>query len=368
MKKSLIFVLSFVLMMTIISASDVAYVSKNSNVDQVFVESLNEMNMTVDVVLDKNVKTTDFSAYKIIFVGDQRLRNVKSLPADKDYVIASHYYGEELGLTDRDGISRFAANSPLEVKKGSQVIKVYDEYRRKIGRNAIQYYYLAEGNKLDGMNQIASTYRRGNTYLGDVVSYSENRCFFGIVSTDHWTDETKMLFKECVSMLGVSGTGNQTLPPNQTDEDEQNETEENETEILIHDVAIDLDYTNTVNGIRIRDLNTSEYLTGNELICNQRYTISFRTLNIGNSTENVTMVGMFGSVLNWTSSKDNLEPGQSSTAGSKTINATYESGWYNITVKAEIESDDAPENNLVQREVRIVCPVDVSGGLIGGTV
>ena len=55
--------------------------------------------------------------------------------------------------------------------------------------------------------------------------------------------------------------------------------------------------------------------------------------------------------FNWTSLKKNLEPGKTTTTGSKTINMTFDSGFYSLDIFAGIEEDISPENNFRSREV-----------------
>ncbi|MCK5149364.1 hypothetical protein KAJ87_00365 [Candidatus Pacearchaeota archaeon] len=331
---SVIFLSNFIL------ASDVAYITKNTNrVDSGFMNVFEEMGLEVDLIESKNVKNIDFSGYKFIFVGDERFRNAKNFPV-KNYpsVIANGYYGKEFGLTNKRGASKLVSNSPLKVKTQESIIQVYNRAIFKFLGLGIPYSYLNYKYKKDYMTSIATTFVGHGKKKGDVISYSTqepNKCFFGITKTKYWTEDAKNLFKECVNFV-LEGSN----------------YEENKTIEGYHDVEIIGDYSKGVNGIRIKDLETGEYILDEiaQLECNKKYKISFKTKNIGNFTENITFTGMISN-FNWTSLKKNLEPGKTTTTGSKTINMTFDSGFYSLDIFAGIEEDISPENNFRSREV-----------------
>src|SRR3989344_2784542 len=123
--------LSSILLLTIPFASavgDVAYIMKNSRVvDQNVIRAFQEMNASVDLINDANVRTTDLTKYKLIFVGPERLRNTARYVDISKYptMIMNGYYGNDFGLTDDDGISSLASNSPLGAYYNGQVIPIY---------------------------------------------------------------------------------------------------------------------------------------------------------------------------------------------------------------------------------------------------
>ena len=60
------------------ATGDVAYIYRNSRkVDDAFVWVFGDMDLSVDLVDSRDIKTTDFSGYRFVFVGDERLRNGK---------------------------------------------------------------------------------------------------------------------------------------------------------------------------------------------------------------------------------------------------------------------------------------------------
>ena len=134
----------------------------------------------------------------------------------------------------------------------------------------------------------------------------------------------------------------------------QNQTQNNQTGI--HNVGIDANYSNSVNGIRIKDLEADTYLSDelSELMCWKKYTISYKTINYGNFSENITFTGMIAN-YSWTTLKDNLESGDYTLAGSKTINMTFIPGIYNLNISANILEDINLLDNFVSRDVKVIC-------------
>ena len=122
MKKRLglmMFLVVLVLFCGSVLASDVGYILKKSrSVDSCFLNVFSEMGLTVDLIEDKDIPNTDFSEYDFIFVGDDRLKNVKDIPVDViPSVITNGFYGKELGVLEKGRISRLACNRELKIKK-----------------------------------------------------------------------------------------------------------------------------------------------------------------------------------------------------------------------------------------------------------
>ena len=218
MKKSVLILMLILLLSNSVIAADVAYilnVPKNANKDVLSV--FNELNLSVELIKDSNVRTTDLSKYKLIFVDDAILRNTANYITISNYpsVIMNRYYGFKFGLTDYDGISQLASTAPLSVKKEGSVIQVYTQ--AKASSANLPYYYLANENKAPGMQRVAATYT-GNSYdLGDVISYANEgvrlannkvtqgkMCYFGIAKTKYWTPAARQMFKDCIAFVAFN--------------------------------------------------------------------------------------------------------------------------------------------------------------------
>jgi len=218
MKKRVVLSLSLLLILTITlaSASDVAYLYKNSvKIDDNIIQTFNDLGLTVDLIQEKS-QPSNYNNYKLLYIGDENFRTV--LPVnDYPVIISSYHDSDDYGITDRDGVSKLGATSPLSVLTNSEPIQVYT-IAFELTRIAIPYYYLDKDNKAQAMQQIAATQTTSSGYkFGDVISYAPagsqlsngktqqgNLCFFGITKTKYWTPEAKVLFKECAGFVAGS--------------------------------------------------------------------------------------------------------------------------------------------------------------------
>src|SRR3989344_3800422 len=226
-KKSLIVaLLVIVLVLPLISAADVAYIyNKDIRIDQNIINEFNSSGLSVNTIQENKISTTDFSKYKIVFVGDELFDNPSKIPiGQRPTIISNYYHGAVFGLTDNDGISQLANNKPLNVNKNSQIIQVYTDAFYQSGSSlAIPYYYLADENKASGFVKTAGTYTgSAGLDIGDVISYASagtqlvngktlnsKVCFYGLEtikngkrSSDYWTPAAKQMFEECVAFTG----------------------------------------------------------------------------------------------------------------------------------------------------------------------
>lgn len=344
-KKIFAFLFLVIFISGFVVADDVAYIYRNERkVEQGFLDVFEDLGLSVELVESKNIRNFNFSGYDFLFIGDERLRNIKHLP-EMPVIVANRYYGKDFGIIEKGRISKLSSNSPLSVNTNNY-FDVYNQASFKLGGRGIPYYYIPEKYRKNGSQVIAATPFGSKRKSGDVVSYLPNKCFFGITKTEFWTGGTKNLFRDCVNhVLG----GYVDDPVDDPVDDDENET-------LVHDVMIDSDYSNGVGGIRIKDKEFGNYLLDNVavLYCNKKYTISFKTLNIGNFSENVSIGGVLGN-FEWDTLKNNLASGKSTTTGSKTINISLSSGFYNLVVGSNVNDDINLENNVRHRSVEVVC-------------
>ncbi|MFA4952975.1 MAG: hypothetical protein WC584_02025 [Candidatus Pacearchaeota archaeon] len=347
--KGVIILLSFLILVSVVSASsDVAYILKNTaKPDAGFLDVFHEMDLSVDLIDDNNIKNTNFANYDLIFIGNEKV-NSKLIPKNKPVILANKYLGKYFNFIDKGNINQFASNFPLDVFTEDTDVSVYEVSESSPGKVNLYYYYVPTKNKKQNIESVATTNTKYKNELGDVIAYSNEgtkKCFFGIVETKYWTDDAEDLFKDCIEFV-VGGA----VPGNQTN----NQTETNET--MIHDVGINKNYTNSINGVRIQELENDSYLLDevSELVCNKKYKIDFKTENLGDFTENISFLGIFGN-YNWTTDKKNLIPSSFTTAGSKTINISFSPGNYIINISAVIDNDANLGNNFAFRNVKVVC-------------
>jgi cysteine-rich repeat protein len=201
---------------SIVSAqsADIGYII-NGKPDNNILDVFDDMGLSVDIIEDSDVTNTNLNQYNAIFVGDGRVRNTaRSIDVSKfPSVIMNRHYGEEFGLTDRDGISQLGSSSPLKIRRvdNNRVQQVYTQ--ASLGGTSIPYYYLDDHNKAN-VDGIARTFTGTEFELGDVVASlnsgtrlingrttNEKMCFFGIAKTDFWTTNAEILFEECVAFV-----------------------------------------------------------------------------------------------------------------------------------------------------------------------
>lgn len=353
MKKILVIFSLAVLLIGVVSA-DIAYVYKNEkSLNEEAINLIESKNIELDLISEKNLKNVNLQNYDAVLISEKI--QTKYISAHTNVILLEPKLAEYFSFLSKGRTSKVSSNMPLQVSN-SKIIQVYSNSGYRIGGPSLSYYYLPNKYK----NDVSSLARVQNEqYLGDAVAYNQNSCFFGLTESKYWTPSTKELFSNCVSYV-VSGTNNEEPP----EEPPINGTG-------IHDVEIEGDYTNSINGIRIRDVEAAEYLMENPatLFCNKSYTISYRTINNGEFTEDIEFYGTISGLFNWTSSRSALLPGTTTTAGSKTVNVDFSGNLFQIIVEAKIPVDDFPENNIRTRQVFVTCSnSSVVGDSVGGTI
>lgn len=222
---TLVSLMFIVLAIYYVSAADVAYIYKSKpKIDQNVLDIFNELNLTYDTINERNMPR-NFSSYRFLYVGNERFS--KNIPVnDYPVVITNYFFGNKWGLTDRDGISKLAATSPLQVLKNGQIIQVYTQARYNNRPISLPYFYLGNEDKVPAMQKIAGTYMGNEGYdIGDVISFASagthlingkdakgNVCFYGIVESDYWTEDARDMFLDCVDRVANVCSNNNDCP------------------------------------------------------------------------------------------------------------------------------------------------------------
>src|SRR3989344_1110348 len=100
----LLFSVSLASAIGISTTGDVAYIyDKGYKIDNNIIKSFNDLGLKVDNISISKVSSTDFSKYRIIYVGDERFSNPNIIPITNNPTIISNYYhGSDWGLTDNE--------------------------------------------------------------------------------------------------------------------------------------------------------------------------------------------------------------------------------------------------------------------------
>jgi len=206
-----ILVLIIILNLLAVNASDVAYLLKNTrNPDYKFLDSFSELNLTVDLINFNQIKFSNLSSYKLVFVGNQRFDNPEYFKNNK-YIslIANSFHLDDWGLSN-DKISQMVNNQPLQILHNNITFTVYDRccYSNNIG---LPIYYLQALNKNENIKAYASTlvdnndavigFIKKNKKLTNGLMTEKKNAFFGITETRFWTNDAKKLFKRTVELL-----------------------------------------------------------------------------------------------------------------------------------------------------------------------
>ncbi len=176
------------------NTKDIAYVVKDpTRLDQNFINIMNELGYSYDVIGESSLSRTDFSEYKMILLGDERIKNVpvndyKSLIANPDY-----YSGWSQSKSSTTKLNAYNKDQNISITKG-------------LNRNFMAYTSSATLYYLTGRKYSNSVTTTGNSTvdLGKfiiAVKSSPRRVFFGITKSNYWSPESRELFKRSISWI-----------------------------------------------------------------------------------------------------------------------------------------------------------------------
>jgi hypothetical protein len=123
----------------------------------------------------------------------------------------------------------------------------------------------------------------------------------------------------------------------------------------IHDVGL-IDFTGAVNGIKLKNSDNNVLNENDVLTCNEEYQIIIKAENSGDFEEDVTFKGNIENLISFNhQATNNLAPGDITGEKTKTVLIDLNSGFYTIEVEGLIDIDDNLGNNIVSREIEVVC-------------
>ncbi len=216
---SLVFLLSYVFLLTFASAADIAYVVKSSaNADSYLIQEIENLDYSYDIITQSQVASTNFSNYRLILVGDSNLDNPDSIPVDKhlSLIINSYNYYEK-NLDKQLGWSKDTGSlgSPSSLKLAnftspvtSGVSATFSAYTTTDPN--LKAYYL-NGNKPSGTSLLVTTANSnfdsvialvnpGNVFLNGKTAQKRG-IYFGITDAQYWTPSSRKLFQNSLNWL-----------------------------------------------------------------------------------------------------------------------------------------------------------------------
>src|SRR3989344_3574159 len=204
------------------AVDNAAYILRNTaRPNAVLLAALQESGVQVTLIDDDKIPQTDFGAFDLVLVGNERIKNVNKLPVGTTpLLLVDSQLARTIGLASRVGY--VGANSALlgEVNIPSHPLttgfpSVFEIYTGCCKPNGVSVpaYYLTEVKPAGTTGIIREQYALSNDYynnyhvsilcpganlLGKTTSLQEQIMFFGITETSYWTSRTRELFKRAV--------------------------------------------------------------------------------------------------------------------------------------------------------------------------
>ena len=219
MKKLIFILLILILIINIVSAEakDVAYIVK-SNINQNFIDLINSLSLSYDIIDSNNLLNTDFSKYKGILVGNEIFNKPNDIPiTNVNSLIVNSYHINDWGLS-KSNPSSLASSQPLSVKNIdnnkfvtsglNQFLQIYNSccFANRI---SLPLYYLGRFDRLlnlyvvssidstnpnDDKDSVIAVGLPGTKLFNNKI-VNGRLVFFGITESNFWTNDAKELFK-----------------------------------------------------------------------------------------------------------------------------------------------------------------------------
>ncbi len=225
MKKIILILFALILLINIANAqTDVAYIVRTSqNPD--FINALNDLSLSFDVVSSSQVSNTDFSNYKLILVGDEFFSNALQFPiSNYNSLVVNTFHIDDWGIS-RNNPGVTASSAPLKIRHVdpnkwvtnnlNPNPQVYTSAKDSQG-NSLKLFSLTRGDasgliryvisKKDSdsdPDHVVTTVLPGKRLFNNKIAQGRIT-FFGITETAYWTSDAEELFKRTL-LFTLSG-------------------------------------------------------------------------------------------------------------------------------------------------------------------
>jgi len=296
--KKLIFSLFFSLLLLTVAISakvaDVAYVTKNMNPNAQVTSVFSELNLTYRLIDSSQISNTNFSQYKMIFIGDESFSGIESIPVTNypslimnSYNYYSRLFYDDLGWSASKGQVGSSSINVKIINLNHPIAQGLSEtFRVYTGSSTI--YYL-KGKKATGIDLIAYVLGSAHTSADAVVAAADagdkflngrttntRNVFFGMTKAESWTSDTRKMFKN--SVLWV-------LRGSDFDHDNYfSDVDCNDENPNIHPGATEIPYNNideNCDGYDLADVDADGYCKLNYVITNKALQCNKEISNIG---------------------------------------------------------------------------------------
>ena len=221
--------LALILLITLATfayADSVAYIVSNPSLYDTNIKgALEDFGFAVDIVDNDDVGTLNWSSYTLMLVSDDFFNNPNDIPVnDFPAVVLNAWYVDDWHWAGFTGL--ISSNQPLQVK----VIDTSHYITRNLP-GFIQVYtsggsfsmnYLSRLTRSYNINAVTSltgggvydddvtigTVEPGTMLLDGAIS-NVRTCWYGIDSTNYWTNDAETLFKNCADWVAYGGDADQ---------------------------------------------------------------------------------------------------------------------------------------------------------------
>lgn len=208
-KKFLIILLTIVLaLIPLVSASDVAYILKDSSdVSQKIITSFSELGLTYQVIEDDQILTTDFSEYSILLITDA-VNDRDYLPLnEKNSIFLDKEIAREAWELSSSGTG---STSKTKIETHDESSFVFNEITIPVDDLiniysptylAKRVHYLNPSQATSELERIAFKPSSSKLVIASSIDSGVKNLFFGIYESEHWHDNSKTMFKNSLLWL-----------------------------------------------------------------------------------------------------------------------------------------------------------------------
>ena len=202
-----------------VPAADVAYLALNEDyVKQEFIEVLDELSLSYELVFINEISGFDFSSVKLMLLNNDYFPNWRDIPVNEvSAVIVNGRHMDKWGWTRR--VTTSSQDMPIEIKINisHELGQGFNETLRVYNTDVSNIYYLDNRDVFSGLEIIGSNIydnrdavialaRAGSNLTRAGFPSTEinaDTLFFGITESEDWSEETRELFMRSIELVSI---------------------------------------------------------------------------------------------------------------------------------------------------------------------